>query len=206
MTMRIVIPAAGVASRFGGVRKELLPLSETPGDTPLRRAVWLGLQIGAVVVVTSIANVQAHAQALADMPVDLRVRSRGDDDLWATIGTGMGSGDGGLLLPDALWHGMLPGTLRAPIVFGVFETRESERYSTIRDGRIVTKQPSSTIERAWGGVLWSASAAQLMRDGAYPTYDAAFQAAMALGYATFPITAYHDLGSFAAYREWMAAQ
>lgn len=201
--MRVVIPAAGLATRFGGVRKELLPLSEAPGDTPLARAVAKGLALGAVTVVTSLANVHAHARALADQPVSLVVRSDGTDDLWCSIQAGMGDGDGGLILPDTVWEGHIPRTLDAAVVFGVFPTMESERYSVIRAGRIVTKQPDTRRQSAWGCVFWRREAAALWHRESFATYDAAFQAAMTLGYSTFAISAYHDFASFAAYREWI---
>lgn len=201
--MRVIIPAAGAASRFGGVRKELLPLSDAPGDTPLARAVARGLNLGAVTVVTSVANVAAHARALADLPVDLRVRSRGDDDLWQSILFGLGDGDGGIILADTVWEGYVPRQIDAPIVFGVFSTDEPERFSVIRAGRIYTKVAHPRRQQAWGCVLWRAEAAALWRRASFATYDAAFEAAMGLGYSTFPIQAYNDLGTFAAYRRWM---
>lgn len=199
--MTIIIPAAGIASRFGGVRKELLPLSDAPGDCALRRQVWRGLAVGRVRVVTSTANAPAHAAALADMPVDLRVRSTGADDMWRTVLAGI-DGAGGLLLADTVWSGALPSAAVAPIVFGVFETDEPERYSVIRDGRIVTKQHGPPA-LAWGCVLWQAETAAWWQETAFPSYDEAFEAAMDAGWATFPIRDYHDLGSFNAYRRWL---
>ena len=201
--MRVIIPAAGSATRFGGVRKELVQFTEAPSDTPLMRAVARGLELGRVTVVTSVANAAQHARALADLPVDLRVRSTGADDLWHSILAGLDEDDGALLLADTVWDGYIPRQLDAAIVFGVFQTDEPERFSTLRAGRIVTKQPSLRREAAWGCVLWRREAAALWRRERFDTYDAAFQAAMGLGYATFPIAGYNDLGTFAAYRRWM---
>lgn len=201
---RMIIPAAGRAERFGGVRKELLPLSATPGDCALRRAVERAAP-DPVVIVTRLDLIAAHARALDGLAVTYSIQQHGGD-LWGAILTALDDCDGGLLLPDTVWEGYVPQQIDAPIVFGVFSTDEPQRYSVLREGKIHTKIAHPRRQQAWGCVLWQASAARLMRASAFKHYDRAFEAAMGLGYATFPISAYHDLGSFPAYQRWMAAQ
>src|SRR3569832_1924458 len=129
--MRVIIPAAGRASRVGGVRKELLPLSDAPGDTSLRRAVeraYALLGADRVVVVSTPELIAQHAYALAEYPIDYQIQ-QGGGDIWGAIRTGIMSNDaGGLILPDTVWSGT-PVTLDAPIAFGVFWTEATARFS-----------------------------------------------------------------------------
>lgn len=199
--MRAILPAGGRAERFGGVMKELLPIGE--GQTLLSAAIARARALGAtsVAVVTSAEKAAIHERVLAGQGVDLIVAS--NCGLWGALRAALRPEPGMLILPDTVWAttATIP---RAPLAFGVFETDEAWRYSVFQDGRIITKPAGASRGLAWGCVAWSIdTAAWWLRNGA-DDYDAAFNDAIPyFGCATFPITGYHDLGTWAAYRRYL---
>jgi hypothetical protein len=197
-----VVPAAGVAVRFGGVPKELLPIDVH--TTSLQHAVSLGRRLGDVVVITNREKRGLHRRLLAG--VELRQQG-GVPELWGALRAGLRAGRGGaLIMADTVTDfGPLP-ERRPPLMFGVFETHEAHRFSVLKDGRIATKQPLPGRHLAWGMVVWSAEVTELFRSLEPMHYDRAFERAMErFEWATFPLRYYFDLGTFDAYRSFLNA-
>lgn len=211
MTRRIIIPAAGDAVRFGGCPKELLPISET--DCSLTRAVRLARALGGEPVIISNPHKEIfHRLALerAGLECELRVRQNWKrKDLWGSIEFGLQNGvAGGLLLADTV-PAINPATdwkkfAGVQLLFGVFETREPERFSILTPDGIATKQPHPPGNLAWGMMFWTAEVTDFLRLQETEHYDRAFEAAMKNhAWDVFKLEAYHDLGTFAAYREFL---
>lgn len=202
---RLLLPAAGRATRFGGIIKELLPIDES-GMTLLENAAFTGarhFQIDNIVVVTNEFKERYHRQVLERSPVDMvpiqYIRQTGVE-LWGAIRDALDPDqDTVLLLPDTVIK--LPNGrqgLEKDLMIGVFLTEEPERFSTVSEGKIRTKVPNGVF--AWGAMYWSAKVSRMLLDKGRGHYDEAFNEVIGqLGYKTFPIYEYNDLGSMAYY-------
>lgn len=205
--MRVIIPAAGKSIRFGGVLKELLPISAI--KTPLEQAVdnaLTGLHADSVVIITNAEKIGAHTAHVSKSAlyssVDYRIQV--GHELWSAIKTGLEATDGALVLPDTVTCINSAHIPDAPIVFGVFKTTEASRFSVIANDTIYTKQRLDGVQRAWGIVLWNSEVAQYWLEHNYVHYDDAFRAAMnEYGYKTFDLPYYYDFGTFSAYAQYL---
>lgn len=203
MKRRVIIPAAGEAVRFGGVPKEMLPISGE--ETLLARAVRIARKIGEPVIVTNRNKEHLHRRLVPDAEIIVKEDHR-HLDLWGSILVGLKHGiPGGLVLPDAVTD-FDPLTIPAhlPICFGTFQTDTPERFSCLIGDRIATKQCAEVPAVAWGMVAWSGLVSEAFLAETFVTYDAVFQMVMqTMGYGTFPLHYYQDLGTFAAYRQFL---
>lgn len=212
-TRRFVIPAAGKATRFGGIPKELLPISKT--RCGLTHAVELATTIGqcAPVVVTTkemrwlhkktIANAGLRAIIIVDPKKTL-------GDMWESVLCGLdGTMPGGLIMPDTVpvLTDQQPSPRASALSLGCFLTSSPEQYSCLELGglppRIRTKEPNEDTAIAWGMVMWDAQAAQdLSKFRGH--YDRAFESIMqSCGCDVFMLKSYADLGTFARYQEYI---
>lgn len=215
--MLTLLPAGGRAERFDGIYKDLLPIGE--GQFLLSEAIRRGHALGAgrARVISSPEKQATHARFLArhanGFAVELSVRDEADDHLWAALRREIPLDEACLLvLPDTTWNCRERLPDGADLAFGVFETDEPHRFSLVHGDRILTK-PAGLEGRwpAWGCVYWSPAVAAFWkrreaRDGVYPEYDRAFEAAMReFGHATFRIEDYRDLGNWSSYASYLRA-
>ncbi len=207
----VIIPAAGKAVRFGGILKELLPITDT--ETSLRRTVenaLIGMDADEVRIITSIDKIHDHIRHINELyplaNISYRMQTIGLD-LWGAILTGISNNKpGGLLLADTVTYIQPDMEITAPLVFGTFETRQPERFSVLYDNTIITKKhlEDNQSYKAWGCIMWDAQVAQFLSQLDVDHYDDAFRDAIALfGYATFDLPYYYDLGNFKAYKEYL---
>jgi MobA-like NTP transferase domain len=212
-----VIPAAGQASRFGGVMKELLPIADGSCllDSAVRRAQLLGAD--EIVVVSRVWKLAAHAGHLSRTVKHVQVSYTVQDDdseLWGAIRTTLSRRqDSILVMPDTTFRHSEGIPADCDLAFGTFMTEEPQRFSVLYEGRIRTKMPPTRPGRqhwiAWGCVFWSQAVVEgwLRREqmrGVYKHYDEAFQEALsAFGCQQFALEDYNDLGSLAHYKEYM---
>ena len=213
MRRRIIIPAAGDAVRFGGCPKELLPISET--DCALTRAVRLAQSLGGVAVVISNPHkARFHEAALkrAGLDGEIVVREKYQHkDLWGSIERGLElDRAGGLILADTVAAIGVDAVTLVPqnrqLVFGCFQTREPGRFSILLPDRIATKEAAAPGNCAWGMVFWDAAVTNFLLGLELDHYDRAFEAAMGrFQWGMFPLEYYYDLGTFAAYRDFLSA-
>lgn len=217
MTRRIIIPAAGDAVRFGGLPKELLPISET--DCSLTRSVKLAHSLGGcAVVITNPIKEAFHRAAIARagaQDVDFKVRNDWKHkDLWGSIERGLERGaPGGLILADTvpLLDYKVPNLLmqheKYELVFGEFWTDFPERFSVVLADRIATKEKNPGRNLAWGMVFWSAAVTTYLLEQRFDHYDRAFEAVMKnVRVGRFILDGYYDLGTFSAYKEFLKLQ
>ena len=210
---RIIIPAAGNAVRFGGILKELLPISET--ECALSYAVKTAGMFGTPVVITNASKepFQRKALARAGAPlVEFIEQADYAHDLWSAIQCGLQAGcAGGLILADTVAEFELQVPLKGhnQLVFGCFETTEPSRFSIVLEtARIATKEANPPGNKAWGMVFWHEQVTEYLLElharKHVAHYDRAFEAAMAqFEWGVFPLKAYADLGTFAAYRDFI---
>ena len=211
--IHFVIPAAGQAVRFGGMLKELLPISEI--DCGLTNAVRLAYKLGGTMptIVTTTEKLAAHQAAVSSRGLQARfiVDSVRKGDMWGAVLLGMSSDrPGGLLLPDSVPELTDEALPDAAIVLGCFHTKDASQFSCVdlRNAarpRIDTKPDTSEQRLAWGLVAWSAEAAADF--ASFTHFDRAFEAAMTrYGYGITLLNGYADLGSFARYTDFIAAR
>lgn len=206
MVRRIVIPAAGESSRFGGIPKDLLPIG--PRESLIQRAVKYAKRFGTPVIITNPHKEYYHRQMCPG--VELIVRYNWQDfDMWGSFRAGlMLDTPGGLILPDTVFNVMDVPQDGYDVAFGVFTTADPWRFSTIRIEhgkplRIETKAKPSTSSIAWGMLLWSADAATRLWKSGADHYDRALED-VAKSPAFFPIHGYEDLGTYETYRRYLA--
>lgn len=209
MKPRIIIPAAGEAVRFGGLPKELLPISET--DCSLTRAVRVAERLGGEPVIMSNPMKEFfHHAALQRAKLECEVVVRNNyqhKDLWGSIERGLEPGRaGGLLLADTVSDGViiLPGA-QCKLTFGYFHTSEPSRFSILLPDRIATKEDKPPGNQAWGMVFWDGDVTDFLLAQEVTHYDRAFELAIKQ-FATrlFKLNYYFDLGTFKAYKDFLA--
>lgn len=210
--IRFVIPAAGAAIRFGGVHKELLPISKS--DCGLSHAVKLAHKLGGCppVIVTTAAKYDSHAKVvqLSGREAKLVVKENPEDgDMWGSVLCGIDSAmNGGLIMPDTV--PVIEYSLGdiGPLTFGCFATSTPWRFSCldVRNGRrpvILTKPQVTAPMLAWGIVVWNTSVANKLRlfRG---HYDRAFESIMEThNFGMFLMKEYSDIGTFEDYKRFM---
>ena len=217
----IILPAAGDAVRFGGVPKELLPMTAT--QCLLTYNVFTALAVGGTpIIITNPHKLYWHRKALeragiAEELVEFRVRKDyRHKDMWGSFERGLDPGvAGGLLLPDTMIPFADPALMPHPervlmrgefcqLAFGLFETATPERFSIVTPYGICTKQKDAPGNLAWGMLLWEAAATDFLLAQEVEHYDRALERAMlALPWDTFRLPAFHDLGTFEDYVRFM---
>lgn len=190
-----VVPAAGKATRFGGMRKELLPISG--GEAVIDRAMTaLGRATDAILVVASHEKLPILAQYLDS-------RQYGSPVLYAIQGGGndiMGAILTALDFPAERYLFAMPDTLIEDSAFsiypssdfsmGLFETDTPERFGVLDNRRIVNKKYESHFSepgpyRAWGILSWTQKCAVYWQDiAARLTHNAGITGGDELDYTT----------------------
>ena len=213
----IILPAAGDSVRFGGLPKELLPM--TGEHCLLTYNVFMALALGGTpVIITNPHKEYWHRKALERAEIDeawVEFRVRKDyrhKDMWGSFERGLDPGvAGGLLLPDTMIPFDDPAKLPHPgrvlmrgdycqLAFGLFETATPERFSIVTPHGICTKQKEAPGNLAWGMILWEAEATDFLLAQEVDHYDRALERAMlALPWDTFRLPAFYDLGTFPDY-------
>lgn len=199
-----VIPAAGNASRFNGVWKELLPARD--GRTLLWHAVNR-VPFEQVVIVTREDKIAMHAREIGHRAVYAIQREK--FDLWGALLMSLefDADRYTMTMPDTLFReDALVDWPCADFALGTFETDTPERFGVLVDGKwVIDKDVSQPVPAtAWGAVCWTRSVASLWREAKPQTYTQAINLAISkFGLETFPIGEYHDMASIADYLEYM---
>lgn len=211
MTLRRlgIIPAAGKATRFGGITKELLPCKT--GRSFLCEAIYRLDQCDAIVLVTNTEKIAEHAReaerACSAVPVFLATQ-RYNRDIFGAIRTALD-------IPADEYYFTMPDTYMRPRPFpnhrnhdfemGVFDTLHPERYGCIVDGKVINKQRIEELPvKAWGVLAFSVECATLWMKNGMTDYTEAINLAIEwYGLHTWDIGEYFDNASFEDYRGWL---
>lgn len=200
-----IIPAAGMAKRFGGVFKELLPVGESM--TLLSRAVDTleMIPVDKTVVVTNPLKVAAHSVALHGRNVEF-VTQGDKPDIWGAIASTLNIDADWyyFIMPDTMQEqGRFPNIPDHHFMLGLFETFDPQNYGVLLDGGIIDKPVLQPPQTAWGTLVWSRECVELwkkylpdIRD-----YTQAFNMAMEqLGWGTYSLAWFFDCGTFQRYK------
>lgn len=201
-----VVPAAGRANRFGGVLKELLPVSD--GATLIKRTLTAMYNGGCdtCLVVTNRDKIVTHASHLEGWNVYF-AEQKGKRDLWSAIVESFPiHGIENLFampdtyLPDDVFVNFLEGDF----TLGVFETTMPERFGVLTENGVVNKQPlPEGTYQAWGVLGWSDKVVKFWVDHMkfIETYTHAINMAMdEFGFSIKPMSFYYDLAGWVDYR------
>ncbi len=203
----MIIPAAGKATRFNGLLKELLPVGKD--ETPLLLAVKRALSItGQAIIITTEEKKPFHKAALQayDRDIYYIIDRCPSGNLWNSVRLGLEpSKDSGLILPDTVlnYSDEIPD---APLAFGVFQTDEAYRFSCLNRelNQFETKPKDRRFGIAWGMVVWDAYVSDELVKSICSTADDNFNWLMRLvNWETFILSEYHDLASFEYYKKWL---
>jgi len=201
-----IIPAAGDASRFGGVAKELLPIDDN-GLTALENCVRVvGYGNSAEFMIFSTPVKAAVHESLVP---DAEIIVHPFDNLAAVVAYAARTQAAWYVfaMPDTVIPMLsLAREVTHDIVAGTFETDKPGRFGIFVDDHIVDKPPHGGT--AWGVWVWSWRAMQRLAGYCEQTKD--LTAALNLligefGYDTFPLDYYVDFATFADYKEFVCS-
>ena len=207
MTRLGIIPAAGLATRIGGVAKELLPVSDK--RTLIHRAVdYLEkIPVDRIVVITNQLKIQAHARALQDKQVAFALQ-HGQMDAWSAIVESFPyAGDWNYyLMPDTYQPANFEQDYQHEITFGIFTTAFPSRFGVLHNGQIVDKSTEfdGSWQDAWGTVVWSRRVVEFWKDNLanIETHTQAFNMAIKeFGYGIYNLPYYFDIATFEDYKK-----
>lgn len=200
-----ILPAGGQASRFGGLYKELLPVSN--GENALQGAYRRLLPCDRIVVITTPEKIGLHATHL---PHAHFILSR-DANLWHALqpALAMPADEYYFTMPDTVWQGAWPKEPYNGLSLGLFETYEPERFGVLHGNKIhdkATWPQTDTFKLAWGAVSWNREVRDLWLKEAHklPDFTAALNLAMkVIGYACFQLSDYHDFANLDYYTKYL---
>lgn len=199
-----IVPAGGNATRFNGLAKELLPVSKD--DCALSRCVK-ALPVAEVEVFTTADKYNAHRDALQGITKAYFTVKK-----FPTLADVL---DYAITHSEASWYYFaMPDTVfpttafpkpSGPVMCGVFNTDQPERFGVFRGDEIVDKKKGKA-GLAWGAWIWSREAALDLASACAQTHD--YTAALNImlqrwGVDTFPLRFYYDFASFEDYKKFL---
>lgn len=208
----LLLPAGGKAERFGGLIKELLPITQT-GMTLLESTIWNGLAhfpITEIVILTNAFKRPYQEKALSVLTDRLHIpvtfKEQSFPELWYALQDGIEEDRTTvLMLPDTVveFEDRFV-TTGHDFSLGTFFTNEPERFSVLEHKKIVTKQRSMIPARAWGAMYWSGAVSSYLKSLNVSHYDEAFNKVIdRFGFDTFHINEYYDLASMEYYLHYL---
>ena len=195
-----IIPAAGKASRFGGLFKELLPLDN--GRLLLTEAVERLRFCDRIVVVTSADKAAAHRAVL---PNEVVIHYQTGTELWGAIQTGFMHESGDyyyMTMPDTWMN--TDAFADSPVnefSMGCFKTNEPERFGVLENGFVTDKHAAAhKPATAWGVMAFSHEIADFWKDAQPGNYTSAINMALARGkWGLWEIGHYFDCANLDRY-------
>ena len=207
MVIRIgIIPAAGSATRYGGVLKELLPVESDMVMMDFAVNAMKNSGCDQIVCVTSTRKIAQIADRFPHLLYTIQTEGQ---DIWGAIRAGLNveADTYCFAMPDTVIpEHAFDIYMDANFYLGCFDTDMCERFGMVRDGGIVNKRPGEPGQ-AWGTLMWT----RIVRDwwlayGDVSNYTNAFNLAMrTFGYKTYDLEYYHDIASFEDYRRLLCA-
>ncbi len=221
-----IIAAAGSATRFDGVVKELLPIDayKCALDTQLIAMQYAGVRDIYVVTIpekTTHYALRFKNKRYRDSGIFPRVVVLNSDkthgpDLWETLGwslENLASKDGytfigladTIIPPDTYSKAVHKDNPDgAGIILGVFDTTTPNRFSTVVGNTIYTKVDMPVPAKAWGAIVLSPPASEYLGNHSFMHYDQALQSAINIyGLETVDMQYYHDVGTFSWYVDYL---
>jgi len=199
-----IIPAAGRATRWGGIYKELLPVKNGTCLLDHTLNAFRMADADACLLVTSKDKLLAHAGHLSNWLVYYTIQT-GEQDAWSAIAESLPlrARWNMYAMPDTYYPADI--FTKMPMVdfcIGYFETDIPDRFGILTECGIVDKMTIHDTQKAWGVLGWSSAVVDLwMRNiNAIRTHTQAFNMAIdEFGYELVKMDYYHDMASFADY-------
>lgn len=195
-----IIPAAGRATRFCGLFKELLPL---PNERLLLTEAVERLRFcDQIIVVTSNEKAEAHK---AILPKDVIIQCQTGKELWGAIQTGFMRASADfyyMTMPDTWME--TDAFADAPVnefSLGCFRTDEPERFGVLENGFVVDKHKNAKRPAtAWGVWAFSHEIADFWKSAQPGDYTSAVNMALARGrWGLWEIGCYFDCANLERY-------
>ena len=208
MGIRIgIIPAAGSATRYGGVLKELLPVDS---DMVMMDYAVKAMKRGGCEQIVCVTSTRKIAQIADRFPHLLYTIQIAGQDIWGAIRAGLmvEADEYCFAMPDTVVpEDVFDRDVISPFMLGCFNTNLPERFGMVRDGYIVNKRPGEA-GKAWGTLMWSKYTRDWWLDyGDVSSYTNAINLAMStLGYNIYDLGFYHDIASFEDYRSLLCIE
>lgn len=203
-----IVPAGGQASRFNGLAKELLPVSDT--ECALTRCVQ-AIPADEVYVFTTPEKYSLHHDAL-EFVDHAHLIERHCEGLWEVVKLAVvwRSVDWYYFaMPDTVFphdaFNVAPGQLKC----GTFLTDRTERFGMVYGNKIVDKQPGGKPGLAWGAWIWSRQVALDLAEACEQLEDYTEALNVILkrySMEQFPLRYYYDFASFADYSNFIKEQ
>lgn len=200
-----IIPAAGKATRFGGLFKELLPL---PNEKLLLTEAVERLRFcDQVVVVTSNEKADAHRAVL---PKDVILYYQTGIELWGAMQTAFTHASADfyyMTMPDTWME--VNAFADAPVnefSLGCFKTDEPERFGVLESGFVVDKHAGAhKPATAWGALAFNHEIADFWKDAQPMDYTSAINMALARGkWGLWEIGQYFDCANLERYLDLLS--
>lgn len=207
-----VIPAAGQATRWAGMYKELLPIGNGRALIDHTVEAMAEGRANAALVVTSAEKLpvlQGHLNGRHDLPIYYTIQ-RGDNDIYSALEESFPIVADWYLfaMPDTLYPaGVFDRDFHRTFALGTFETSRPERFGVLQNGRVHNKQalPGERFT-AWGTLVWGRDVVAHWLHWPPKSYTDAINMAMGtFEYATLDMGFYHDFASYDDYARWMRA-
>ena len=201
-----IIPAGGLSTRWQGLPKECLPVSQ--GMTFLSRTVKImqKMHCSPVVLVTTPARQPILEYVLGPWGgLEYCYDDQGMFSSWMTACREFPADEYVMMMPDTCALFTMPSRpLTHDIHIGTFMTDTPEQFGTFRDGVILDKAPSDKPEQAWGAVAWKRAVYEHWTESGVDNYSEALtEAIQNFDLTTFPLTGYYDIANFAKYKEFL---
>ena len=207
MTSLGIIPAAGKATRFGGILKELLPGG---GLSLMSKQVFALTHIcDQVVVITTTEKIQEHARDLQCFGKVIYAIQNDKRDAWGAIVTALTyeADYYHYLYPDVYMGEINIAAYKDDFVLHLFDTDKPERFGCYREGQIYDKMLLEPPQKAYGALSWSKEVRDYwrMHDNNYDITSHTHAFNMAISQfgcnCQDTIDYYHDIASFDDYKE-----
>jgi hypothetical protein len=205
-----IIPAGGSSTRFNGLAKELLPVSQH--DCALTRCIK-SMQIGGAeeIYIATRHDKIAELWRVVESFRGVHLTARDFRGLWefiAFIGESVPADRYYFAMPDTVYpiDAFLYDTA-ADVTCGVFETDKPGRFGILQGNTIIDKDPKLT-GHAWGTWEWSRGAMGFLSAACKEMKDhtsALNKTTSQFGINTFPLDYYYDFAAFDDYLEFLCS-
>ena len=197
-----IIPAAGKATRFGGLYKELLPLPD--GRSLLEHAMDRLRFCDHIVIITNPEKADMH---LAVVGKRASLQLQVGDEMWGAIKTAYNTHDADrycMTMPDTyVKDDVFKYMVGNSFGMGLFKTDEPERFGILQDGWVTDKfKDAAKPANAWGVLSWAKHVCDIWNDTKVNNYTSAINTAItAVDYGTWNIGEYYDCADMQRYME-----
>lgn len=200
-----IIPAAGMAQRFGGVLKELLPAKD--GNAFINHAINQLNFCDVVVIVTNKEKIHSHINSVKGKNI-LFIEQKNNNDLLGALQSAMivDLDEYFMIMPDTITDGSIFDNcpVKTNLSLGLFTTNKLGRFGYLECGKVRDKSYNINLPAvAWGALRWSAKVKNLFfLNNKLPDV---LNFIMSDSFETWQIGNYYDIANVDEYIEYITA-